>query len=96
MLPACALLYCKLGYYFSGHMGLCTVSPSQPVKIWECRSGRFPWEETVKASINIQLVRTRIVIQVDREHGTGTDHIAPAPTTYSVTRIGYNTVFCHI
>jgi hypothetical protein len=51
--------------------------------------GRFAWEEAVKASINIQVVRIRLVISVDWEHETRMDHIAPAPT---ITQVGYNTV----
>jgi hypothetical protein len=46
--------------------------------------GRFPWEETLKASVNIQLVRIGLVTPVNREHGIGLNHIAPAHTTYSI------------
>ncbi len=38
--------------------------------------GRFAWEEAVKASINIQVVRIGLVISVDWEHETRMDHIA--------------------
>jgi hypothetical protein len=58
--------------------------------------GRFLWKEVVKASINIQMVRIRLVISVDWEQGTGMDHIAPAPTAYPVTQEGYNTVLCFL
>jgi hypothetical protein len=46
----------------------------------ELPDGRFLWEEVVKASINIQMVRIGLVISVDWEQGTGMDYIAPAPT----------------
>jgi hypothetical protein len=42
--------------------------------------------------INIQLVRIKLVISVDREHGTGIGHITPAATTYPVTQVGHTTV----
>jgi hypothetical protein len=32
------------------------------------------------------------VRSVDREHGTRMDHIAPAPTTFPVIQVGYDTV----
>jgi hypothetical protein len=38
----------------------------------------------------VQLVRIGLVKSVDCEHETGMDHIAPAPTTYLVTQVGYN------
>jgi hypothetical protein len=38
----------------------------------------FPWEEAVRAFINIWLVRVGLVISIYREHGTGMDHIASA------------------
>jgi hypothetical protein len=41
----------------------------------------IPWEEAVKASINIQLVRIGLEVSIDWEHGIGMDHIVPAPTT---------------
>jgi hypothetical protein len=44
----------------------------------------------VKASINTQLVRIELVISEDREHGTGMDHIASAPVTHPMTRVGYS------
>jgi hypothetical protein len=56
------------------------------------RRGTFSWEEMVKASIKIWLVRIGrigLVISVDWEHGTRIDHIAPAPTTYPVTEVGH-------
>jgi hypothetical protein len=46
----------------------------------------------VKAFRNIQLVRIGLVILVDWEHETGINHIAPVPTTYPVTQVGYNTM----
>jgi hypothetical protein len=54
--------------------------------------GGFPWEETVKASLNIQLVSIGLVKSVDWEHGTGMDHIAPASPTYPLTQVGYTTM----
>ncbi len=44
------------------------------------KAGRFPWNETVKVSINIWLVRIGLVISVDWEHGTGMDYTTPART----------------
>jgi hypothetical protein len=41
----------------------------------------FSWEKAVRASIIIWLVRVGLVISVDREHGTGMDHIASAPAS---------------
>jgi hypothetical protein len=41
---------------------------------------------TVKASINVQLVKIRIVLSVDWEYGTGMDYIAPASTKYPMTQ----------
>jgi hypothetical protein len=60
------------------------------------RQDRFPWEETVKASINIRLVRIGLVISVDWEHGTGMDHIAPAPTTYPMIYVSHITMLACI
>jgi hypothetical protein len=48
----------------------------------EMPTDRFPWEQKVMASINIQLVRIKLVRLVDRKHGTGIEHIVPATTTY--------------
>ncbi len=57
------------------------------------RQDRFPWEETVKQSINIQLVRNGLVILVDcSKLGVRMDHIVPASTTYPVTQVGYITM----
>ncbi len=56
--------------------------------------GRFPWEEMVKVSVNIQLVRIGLVTSVDWEHGTTMDCITPAPTKYPLTQVGYKCA-CH-
>jgi hypothetical protein len=52
--------------------------------------GRFPWEEVARASINMKSARIGLVRSVNWDHGTRMDHIVPAPTTYSVTQVGYN------
>jgi hypothetical protein len=44
-------------------------------------------------SINIHLARVGLVISVNREHGTGMEHIEPAPATHPVTQVGYTAVF---
>jgi hypothetical protein len=41
----------------------------------------FPWEEAVKASINVRQVRVGLVISVDREQGARMDHITSVPAT---------------
>jgi hypothetical protein len=43
----------------------------------------------MRGSINIWLVRVGIVVSVDREHGTGVDHITSALATHSVTQVDY-------
>jgi hypothetical protein len=49
----------------------------------------FPWEEAVRVSINIWLVRVGLVISVDQEHGTEMDHITSVTATHLVTQVGY-------
>jgi hypothetical protein len=49
-------------------------------------------EEMVNLSVNIQLVRIRLVILVDREHGIGMDHIVSAPIQDPMTQVGCTTV----
>ncbi len=44
------------------------------------------------ASVNIQLVTIGLVMSVHWEHGAGTGHIAPTPTSYPVTQVGHDTV----
>jgi hypothetical protein len=50
------------------------------------KKGRFQWKETVKASLNIRLVRFGLVMSVDQEHRNGMDHIASAPIHYDSSR----------
>jgi hypothetical protein len=45
-----------------------------------------------EGSINIQLVRIGLVISVGWEHGTKVDNIAPEPTPYHMSQVGYNTM----
>jgi hypothetical protein len=49
-----------------------------------------PWEEMVKASINIQPVRIGLERSVDSEYGSRMDLFVPAPTTQLVTQVGHN------
>ncbi len=45
-------------------------------KIWGSQNRDiFPWEEAVRASRNIQLIRVGLVMSIDQEHGTRMDHI---------------------
>jgi hypothetical protein len=46
----------------------------------------FPWGEAMRASITIRLVRAGLVISVEREHGTETDHIVSTPATLPWTK----------
>jgi hypothetical protein len=49
------------------------------IEIWESQNGTtFPWEEAMRVSKNIGLVRVGLVISVDRGDGTGIDHIMSA------------------
>jgi hypothetical protein len=57
------------------------------LKSGTAREADSHWEETMKASINIQLVRIGLVISVDWEPGTGVVHIAPSPTPHFMTQI---------
>jgi hypothetical protein len=41
--------------------------------------GRFPYKETVKAPINIQLVRIRLVMPVEWENETEPHHASNLP-----------------
>jgi hypothetical protein len=50
----------------------------------------FQWEEAVRASLNIWLVRVGVAISVDQKHGTGMDNVGSAPATHQV---GYTAVF---
>jgi hypothetical protein len=52
--------------------------------------GRFPLEETLTASINIQLVGIGLARSVDSEHGTGMDLIKLAPSTHPMSYVGCN------
>ncbi len=57
---------------------------SEPFKtgIWDSQNGvKFLGEETIKASINIQLMRVGLVISVDQDYETWMDHIVSAPAT---------------
>jgi hypothetical protein len=56
------------------------------------RQARISREETVTASINIQLVRIGLVISVDWQHGTGMNHIAPASTACPMAQVGHTTM----
>jgi hypothetical protein len=67
---------------------VCELAPKYGATIWA-----EPIRGTVTASINIELVRIGLVRSVDWKLGTGIDHIAPAPTTYPMTQVGYDTVF---
>ncbi len=50
----------------------------------------------VKASINIQPVRTGLVRSVDCEHKSRMDLLVPVPTTHLVTGIGHNIMLAFI
>jgi hypothetical protein len=58
--------------------------------------GGFPWEEAVKVSLNIQLMRIELMISEDWEHGTKMDHIMSAPTTQPVNQVGNTAISCRI
>jgi hypothetical protein len=52
--------------------------------------GRLPCKETLKVFMNMQLARIKLVMPVDREHGSRMDHTVLEPTTYPMTQVGYN------
>ncbi len=52
------------------------------IGIWDSQDRAiFLWGEEMRTSINIGLVRVGLMISVDREHGTGIDHILSSLTT---------------
>jgi hypothetical protein len=50
--------------------------------------GRFLWEETVRVSINTQLLKIELVISVDQKHGTKIATLSGATATHPVTQVG--------
>jgi hypothetical protein len=53
----------------------------------ELLDGQIAWEETAKASMNIQPVRVGLVKSVDW------DPITPVPIKYPMTQVGCNIMF---
>ncbi len=59
-------------------------------EIWDSQNKvTFPWEEAMRVSMNIQLVRVGLVIIIDREHGIGMYHNTCLHRHTPVTWVGY-------
>jgi hypothetical protein len=58
------------------------MKPLRTVNLMLSSRATFLWEEAVRASMNIWLIRVGLLISVVQEHGTGRDHIVSAPATH--------------